>query len=60
MINHAAQSRCEKRDHQGCYDREDGILRNYVAGRNTPLTEFVVEKLPVMLHGTGVLCSAPV
>ena len=39
-------------------DREDGFLRNYVAGRNTPLTEFVVEKLPVMLHGTGDLfCS---
>ena len=39
-------------------DREDGYLRNYVAGRNTPLTELIVEKLPVMLHGTGDLfCS---
>jgi pyridoxine kinase len=39
-------------------DREDGYLRNFVAGRTTPLTELIVEKLPVMLHGTGDLfCS---
>lgn len=39
-------------------DREDGFLRNYVAGRNTPFTELVSEKLPFMLHGTGDLfCS---
>ena len=39
-------------------DREDGYIRNYVAGRNTPLTELIEEKLPFMLHGTGDLfCS---
>ena len=39
-------------------DRDDGYLRNFVAGRNTPLTELINERLPFMLHGTGDLfCS---
>ena len=39
-------------------DREDGYLRNFVEGENTPLTELKNEKLPYMLHGTGDLfCS---
>ncbi len=42
-------------------DREDGFLRNYVAGPTTPFSEYVNEKLPFMLHGTGDLfCSCAV
>ncbi len=39
-------------------DREDGYLRNYVGGRNCPFTELTVEKLPMMLHGTGDLFAS--
>ncbi len=40
-------------------DRNDGTLRNYVAGTGAPTAMVAHEKLPYMLHGTGDLfCSA--
>lgn len=39
-------------------DRNDGMLRNYVAGTDVALTEVAHEKLPYMLHGTGDLYAS--
>ena len=39
-------------------ERDDEMIRNFVAGESVPFTEFVCEKIPFMLHGTGDLfCS---
>ncbi|MBR3235974.1 MAG: bifunctional hydroxymethylpyrimidine kinase/phosphomethylpyrimidine kinase [Atopobiaceae bacterium] len=38
--------------------RGDGLIRNYVAGTDTPLTEVSGELLPYMLHGTGDLYAS--
>lgn len=39
-------------------ERDDGMIRNFVAGENVPFTELACEKVPYMLHGTGDLfCS---
>jgi len=38
--------------------RGDGLIRNYVAGTDTPLAEVSGELLPYMLHGTGDLYAS--
>ena len=37
---------------------DDGLIRNYVAGRDTELAEVSGELLPFMLHGTGDLYAS--
>lgn len=38
--------------------REDGLIRNYVAGAEVELAEVMGELLPYMLHGTGDLYAS--
>ncbi|MDO4797539.1 MAG: PfkB family carbohydrate kinase [Coriobacteriales bacterium] len=36
----------------------DGLIRNYVAGQDAPVSEVTCELLPYMLHGTGDLYAS--
>jgi pyridoxine kinase len=38
--------------------RDDGMIRNYVAGKDIELSELTATLLPFMLHGTGDLFAS--